>query len=374
MKLKDLNRADRDRRLGVMFGLAYGDALGRPTEFMQASAIAKLGTPFTNRVGLNNPKQGIVTDDTQMSIAVGNAALTLGRATPAPQMARAFSTAFIGWFDDPKSRDGQRAPGITCISAVTALKKNPAQWLLATQPGSKGNGANMRVAPLALRTDWTWEQLAKAAQLQAAITHGHPTALAAAELTAVAVRMLLEGVAQPAETLLGHLLAYAHDQRTTYHGDVLGSLWEGDWGRTATRGADYWGKGSLLPKARTYATSPKEFIAKGWDEMIYALVRITGKARHPKQDPCRVAGEGWIAEEALAAAVHTLITFPGEPADAVKRAAFTSGDSDSIASITGALAGAAYGRNAFPSHWIDNVEYRRELENLTHGITTRARA
>lgn len=378
MKLKDLNRADRNRRLGVMFGLAYGDALGRPTEFMHASSIAKLGTPFTNRVGVNNPKQGIVTDDTQMSIAVAKAALTLGRATPAPQMAHAFSTAFIAWDSDPKSHDGKRAPGITCTSAVRILKKNPAQWLLATQPSSKGNGANMRVAPLALRTDWNWTQLAQAAQLQAAITHGHPTALAAAELTAVAVRMLMEGIAEPTENLLGHLLAYARDQRTVYHGEVLGGLWEGDWGRTPVpnKGPKSWwdDADSPLPKTRTYATSPQEFIAKGWDEVLVALARVYNKPRLPKQDPCALAGGGWIAEEALAAAVHCLITFPGEPADAVKRAAFSDGDSDSIASITGALAGAAYGRNAFPSHWIDNIEYRRELENLTHGITTRARA
>lgn len=386
MKLKDLNRSDRDHRRGIMFGLAYGDALGRPTEFLKAPALAKLGTPFQNRIGLNNPKQGIVTDDTQMSIAVAKAAITLGRATPAASAAHAFGTAFINWQNDPKSLDGKRAPGVTCMGAVTALKKNPSQWLLATRPNSKGNGANMRVAPLALRTDWTWAQLAGYAQLQAAITHGHPTAVAAADLTAVAVRMLLEGVAQPAETLLGHLLAYAHDQRTTYHGDLLGSLWEGDmispvqdlpevpkfgnqnaWSRFAD-------SEHFAPRRRRAAAkTPQEWIAKGWDEVISALLDVYGKRRHPKQDPCNVAGQGgWVAEEALALAVHCLLTFPGEPTDALRRAAFTDGDSDSIASITGALAGAAYGRGAFPSHWIGNVEYRHELLGLTEQLTAAA--
>jgi len=384
MKLKDLNRASRDRRLGVMFGLAYGDALGRPTEFMKTAAITQLGTPFQKRVGLNTRKQGTVTDDTQMSIWIARAALTLNRAYSPARMTDAFIDGIVGWHDDPKSFDGKRAPGATCTGAAGVLAKGNRQWLMATRPNSKGNGANMRVAPLALRTDWTWEQLAGAAQLQAAITHGHPTALAAADLTAVAVRMLLEGIAQPGETLLDHLLAYAHDQLHTYHGDLLGTLWEGDMispviGQQVMNvgNAGVWSRFSEpLPmyRPRKTAKSPREWIARGWDEVISALLDVYAKPRLPKQDPCIALRQGgWVAEEALSLAVHTLITFPDEPTDALRRAAFTDGDSDSIASITGALAGAAYGRGAFPSHWIDNVEYRGELLDLTDRLTFASR-
>lgn len=380
MKLKDTTT---DKRHGIMFGLAYGDALGRPTEFMKASTLAKFGSPFRHGVGLNKPQQGIVTDDTQMSIAVAKAALAAGR--PAPQvMADRFVMAFINWQLDPKSRDGQRAPGATCMSAVSALQRNPRQWLLATRPDSKGNGANMRVSPLALRTDWTWDELAGASQLQAAITHGHPTALAAANLTAVAVRMLLEGIAEPTENLLDHLLAYAYDQRSRYHGDWLGGLWE----VTAPRPTkihpsvvrrNWWddAEGLLTPvfahEPGKVPQSPEAYIQRGWDEMIDALLSVYRIPREQGQDPCDVAGGGWVAEGALAASLHTLLCFPGDPTNALRRAAFTDGDSDSIASITGALAGAAYGRKAFPSHWIPNLEYRRELEGLTADLTAASR-
>jgi ADP-ribosylglycohydrolase len=401
MKLKN---PTSDRRHGVMFGLAYGDALGRPTEFMKASSLAKFGSPFVKRVGLNKPQQGIVTDDTQMSIAVAKAATVTGRPTPA-LMTSQFVEAFILWQNDPKSRDGQRAPGATCMGAVSALKRNPRQWLLATRPDSKGNGANMRVSPLALRTDWTWDELGGAAQLQAAITHGHPTALAAAELTAVAVRMLLEGIAQPAETLLDHLLAYAYDQRSRYRGDWLGHLWQ-SFGTTLTPWGtkpgpkvyvagepwldeptkpQWWedAEGLVQPFRSTPAVAPRpmtkaaksptEFVARGWDEMIDALLRIYGKTRDPQQDPCDVAGGGWVAEEALANALHVLLCFPGDPTNALRRAAFTDGDSDSIASIAGALTGATYGLKAFPAHWIGNLEYRYELEGLTAQLAAASR-
>lgn len=380
MKLKDTTA---DKRHGIMFGLAYGDALGRPTEFMKASTLAKFGTPFRHGVGLNKPHQGIVTDDTQMSIAVANAALATGRPNP-KMMADRFVMAFINWQLDPKSRDGKRAPGATCMSAVSALQRNPAQWLLATRPDSKGNGANMRVSPLALRTDWTWDELAGASQLQAAITHGHPTALAAANLTAVAVRMLLEGIAEPTENLIDHLLAYAYDQRTRYHGDWLGGLWE----IAAPRFAkiqpsvvrrNWWDDADgLLASVFAHepvkvSQSPEAYIQRGWDEMIDALLGVYRIPREQGQDPCDVAGGGWVAEGALAASLHTLLCFPGDPTNALRRAAFTDGDSDSIASIAGALAGAAYGRKAFPPHWIPNLEYRRELEGLTADLTAASR-
>jgi ADP-ribosylglycohydrolase len=385
-----------DRKLGVTYGLAYGDALGRPTEFIGGAALAKFGSPFRPHVGLNRPQQGIVTDDTQMSIAVGQAALMTGPYNP-KILADRFAMAFINWYDDPRSRDGRRAPGSTCLSAVARLKKNPRQWLLATRTDSKGNGANMRVAPLALRTDWTYPQLSAAAQLQAALTHGHATALAAADLTAVAVRMLLEGVAKPGSVLLDHLLAYAHDQRAVYHGDHLGGLWEAaakfplpgafrmpqvPAGFTGRLWEDdpSWPIGAVVRvKARTprrhrpAPASPQEFIERGWDKIIDSLLAIYDKRRDQHQDPCKVAGEGWVAEEALMVALHTLLCFPDDPTNALRRAAFTSGDSDSIASITGALAGAAYGRKAFPASWIPNLEYRREMDSLTARLDNAAR-
>lgn len=385
---------DFDHRHGVMFGLAYGDALGRPTEFMGTKTLNTFGSPFVKRVGLNRPAQGIVTDDTQMSIAVARAALAPLRHPNPKGLATAFTVEFIRWYNDPKSKDGKRAPGATCLSAVAALKRNPRHWTLATVKDSKGNGANMRVSPLALRTDWTWDELAGAAQLQAAITHGHPTALAAAELTAVAVRLLLEGVARPNETLIDHLLAYAHDQRLRYHGDWLGHLWQvpapapkvqplartdfwvGPW--VPAPKMNWWDDADgLLPadvqparrRPRRTPKSPEAWISRGWDRVIDVLTDIQSLPRNQNQDPCMVAGDGWVAEEALACALHTLLCFPDDPTNALRRAAFTDGDSDSIASITGALAGAAYGRKAFPSHWISNLEYRHELDRLAAKLT-----
>jgi ADP-ribosylglycohydrolase len=46
------------------------------------------------------------------------------------------------------------------------------------------------------------------------------------------------------------------------------------------------------------------------------------------------------------------------------RGAATCGDSDSIASIAGALAGAAHGFGVWPAQWAGQIEYRTELDRI----------
>ena len=113
-----------------------------------------------------------------------------------PRRARArhgrspYGEEFIAWNRSPENN---RAPGNTCLRACDLLERTDRPWQDASQIGSKGCGANMRVAPVGLVPGLSDEQRAGAAQLQSALTHGHPTALAASDLTAHAVRLLAQG-------------------------------------------------------------------------------------------------------------------------------------------------------------------------------------
>ncbi|MBC9728739.1 ADP-ribosylglycohydrolase family protein [Streptomyces sp. TRM68367] len=321
---------------GALTGLALGDALGFPTEFNDVpSILAKCG-PWR---GMELPTPAIVTDDTQMTLALGRGLRTaMDRGVLGPEgMADAVGQEFIAWNRSPENN---RAPGNTCIRACTLLER-PGPWQDASQVHSKGCGANMRVAPLGLIPGLSDEQRAGAAQLQSALTHGHPTALAASDLTAHAVRLLAQG-AEPTG-LLGLLRSHAYENRSHYHHRWLGDLW--------TRAQD---------------ATPEEFIARGWDECLAILGRLQEAVGtvSAETDPCVATGEGWIAEEALATGLLCFLLFVDEPVIALRRAACTSGDSDSIACLTGAFAGAYLGAEVWPTEWADRIEYRGDLLTL----------
>ncbi|OKH98523.1 hypothetical protein A6A06_30700 [Streptomyces sp. CB02923] len=324
---------------GSLIGLALGDALGFPTEFDDVPAILAKSGPWR---GMALPDPAYVTDDTQMTIALGlglrKAMAAAHGGLDAAHLLPPVRRNYVDWWRSP---DNNRAPGNTCLTACRLLSDGARPWVEASRTGSKGCGANMRVAPVGLVPKLSREQRSGAAQLQSALTHGHPTALAASDLTAYAVHLLAQG-ARPDE-LTGLLRSYAVESRTVYRADWLGDLWR---------------------HARDPA--PEHFIARGWDECLGALDRLDAalRAPDPEADPCLATGAGWIAEEALATGLLCFLLFPAEPLTALRRAACSSGDSDSIGCLAGAFAGAHLGAGAWPAEWADRIEYRDQLVGL----------
>lgn len=320
---------------GSLYGLAYGDAFGKPTEFQDYATIVATYGPGGPRELTGTP--ALVTDDTQMALAVGEALLAASKITP-EALEPALRRAFLDWARSP---DNNRAPGMTCLRAC-ALLEDGRPWQRATVAESKGCGANMRVTPVGLMPGLSDDQRAGAAQLQAGLTHGHPTGLAASELTAYACWWLLNGL--PPREVLGALRNRCREQRKVYRGDWLGDLW----------------------RQASAPTSPEEFIATGWDECLAALdrVEVALASGELSGDPCLVTGAGCFAEEALATALYCYLISPGEPVAVIGRGAASSGDSDSIACLAGAFAGAALGLSAWPAAWRTRIEYADRLARL----------
>ena len=133
------------RASGCLFGSAFGDALGARTEFLDVGAILRRFPPDGPRELEGDP--ALVTDDTQMALAVGEALVAVPPGDYAPEtLETPLREAFVRWLDDPEN---VRAPGMTCLTACGNLKLGVA-WAQATVVESKGCGANMRVAPVGL--------------------------------------------------------------------------------------------------------------------------------------------------------------------------------------------------------------------------------
>jgi len=181
-----------DRGLGAYLGLAIGDALGATVEFMTPREIAH---SFAAQGGVHRHiigggwlrlAPGQVTDDTTMSLALGDA-LLLGERLGRPFDTRLVADAFVAW------RRGRPVDcGNTCRRGI---QRYLTEGSLEAPPseGDGGNGALMRNLPVALATladDALFERVSLA---QARVTHNHPLSDAATLGIGHLLRALLFG-------------------------------------------------------------------------------------------------------------------------------------------------------------------------------------
>ena len=323
---------------GSLLGMAIGDGFGYPTEFLSISEILSKWPPIGPQTPEGNPI--LVTDDTQMAISVADALIKSSHDNYSIRsLTKNLIKNYISWLNDPRNN---RAPGMTCIRAIENLEKG-LNWDQATMKDSKGCGANMRVIPVGLLATkgLTNKKIGAIAQFQSAITHAHPTALAASEITAITISKLINGLDK--NKLLESLIEYTDNQMGIYHKEYLGDIWD-----------------------RPPFRSEIDFINHGWNEVKIILNKIKDalKLNDKTTDPCQLIGEGWIAEEAFGTALYCFLLYPNNTQKVLRRAILTSGDSDSIACLAGAFSGASCGLNSLPLDWIERIEYKIELENI----------
>lgn len=153
------------RARGAFLGVAVGDALGATTEFMTPAEIRARFGVHRKIVGGGwlYLKPGQVTDDTQMSLHLARAVVERGGWDRT-----AVAEAFAAWLRGrPVDVGATCARGIRRYLHTGALEVPPNRW-------DAGNGAAMRMAPVALLTLGDDRLLTRCALEQAHLTHNHP--------------------------------------------------------------------------------------------------------------------------------------------------------------------------------------------------------
>jgi ADP-ribosyl-[dinitrogen reductase] hydrolase len=286
--------AVRDRAVGAMVGLAVGDALGTTLEFRPRDSYE----PLTDLVG-GGPfrlQPGQWTDDTAMALALADSLLECPELDEADLISR-----FWSW-----RRHGTYSCTGTCFDVGATVSSALRRWQQtgdpvagSTDPMSAGNGALMRLAPVAVR--W-WRDpavLFDVAVRQSATTHQAPEALSA---SAAFAALLAEAIAgSPRSAVLA--------PRTGDYAGAIGSIMLGSW---------------------------------------------RGKHRNA------MLSSGYVAHSLEAAlwAVGRTASFK----DAVLLAANLGGHADTTAAITGQLAGALYGLSGIPEEWLDKLAWAGRIE------------
>ncbi len=173
------------RAIAAYLGLAIGDALGATVEFMTPREIAaQYGVHDKMRGGgWLHLRPGQVTDDTTMSLALGESILERGQVD-----ALGAARAFDAWM---------RAKPVDIGNTV---RRNLLQFRKTGNPEAPcsdhdaGNGAAMRVLPAALATLGRPEEAVRAAcRAQAHVTHNSRLSDAACECLVFMVQDALRG-------------------------------------------------------------------------------------------------------------------------------------------------------------------------------------
>ena len=294
--------------LGMMYGLALGDALGSPVEFWELKGIRERYGPE----GIQElPEPALFTDDTQMSLAVAEALINAGHQDLGGIMA-AISQEFVAWLHSPEN---DRSPGGSCLYGARQLEVG-VPWWKSGKPNSKGCGAAMRVAPIGFFYQHDLAKLRQVAAASALITHHHPAAQLGAVAAAFLAKLALDRL--PPEEMIPALELETHGQ------------------------------------------------VKDFDQ---ALVRLEEALEMTAPDGALAhIGEGWVAEEAVLMALYCFLQSPDDFLATIRRGANTQGDSDSIASIAGGISGAYLGVGALPAAWITRLEKSQYLADVAHRL------
>jgi ADP-ribosylglycohydrolase len=304
------------RFTGAVLGAAIGDALGAPVEFIGSQAEIQRRFPphgvtdYVAFIEADGQRVAPYTDDTQMAELVLQTMLDADAAGEHLDLAMtALARAFIGWAEAPQG--GHRAPGNACLAGCARLRAG-VPWQQAGASDAGGCGSVMRAYPAGLRF-WRAPQVAITwAVAQSRLTHNHPMALAACAGMAAAMASVLADATPAAVVRAAGDAAHAFDPSTA----------------------------TMLAGAAADAES--------------------GAAPDTVLDRLR----GWRADECLAAALFVFLRYPDDFRAGVLLAVNTPGDSDSIATLTGALLGARLGEAAIPRPWQIGLERSAELRAL----------
>ncbi|MDE6290858.1 MAG: ADP-ribosylglycohydrolase family protein [Muribaculaceae bacterium] len=328
-----------DKARGCLVGGAAGDALGYAVEFSSLKKIIQEYGP-SGITAYNLDSKGIArfSDDTQMTLFTAEGLLSAYQGNPRPSLRdidRYMEEAYLAWFATQTAfqlplrsswlshvRDlwARRAPGNTCLSALSDLKNGR-----KTDNDSKGCGAVMRIAPIgvfyAARSQQSQAQdvrqeTARVSADCARITHLNDLSTLASVFTALVIF----------ECMRTHVI-----DRLTLRSIISLSMDE-------------------TLKALPGCGKSKEFVA-----IVQKAIDLAGSAKSDREAIAEL-GEGWVAEETVAIAVFCVIRHIRDFEGCLVASVNHDGDSDSTGAVAGNIIGTILGYTGIPE------KYRTPLE------------
>lgn len=297
-----------------LLGLAIGDALGVPYEFMsreQAETAAKDLRHMKAEGFYHDQPPGAWSDDTAMALAALDS-LTRSRGFDPEDMMR----AFLDWYlNAAYSSTGETfgVGGTVGRALCSAMHKIPALACGRRGLRDNGNGSLMRIAPVSLwcaLKELPREEEVRLVSEASALTHGHEIS-------------------------------------------KMGCLLYTDFLKALTRGAS--GQEACLSLCRgDYAKRFSAPTLQAYDRILNG-----GLPALPRKE---LKESGYVVDTLEAALWAVLSTSSYE--EAVGEAIRLGYDTDTVAAVSGSLCGVLYGSGAIPAAWKEELLRRAFLEDL----------
>lgn len=294
-----------DRFRGALLGLATGDALGTAVEFRPAGTFAPVADLTGG--GPHGLPAGAWTDDTSMALCLAESLLARGGSDPADQLAR-----YVRWW-----REGHNSStgacfdiGVTIEGALERFERTGEAACGPTDPQMAGNGAIMRLAPVAMRYAGDARAAIEAAVASARTTHQAPAVLDAVRYMTGLLVGALRG--EPKETLLS-------------------PAW--------------------TPVPGLFDREP-----------LGAEIAEVAGGSFKRRNPPEVRATGYVVD-CLEAALWA-INGTDDWTEGALAAVNLGNDADTVGAVYGQLAGALYGAEAIPAGWRAKLVQRERIEAI----------
>ena len=311
--------------LGALYGLAIGDALGMPTQLLSPEDVdRRFGmitwfqpAPDDHPIAAGLPA-GHITDDTEQALLIARLLIDgHGRIDP-----HTLANALAHWEREMVRRGSLDLLGPSTQRAISAV----AAGTSVEEAGRFGdtNGAAMRVTPVGIaRPVEDFDGLLQAVVDASGVTHNTTLALSGASAVAAAVSAGVGGAS------------------------LDGAIQVGLSAARAGRNHGAWVAGADVAARIDAALDGVRGLAR--DELVRFIRNLVGTS---------VA-----TQESVPAAFAVLqATQEAGAWEACLLAASLGGDSDTIAAMAGAIAGACQGIDAFPADALDLIRTVNKLE------------
>ena len=331
------------RAIASLLGNVIGDSLGAPLEFSPvrygSTELKDFGQqevwskPGYNSFGL---KPGQWTDDASMALCLADTLLVHQRLEPQDLRLRFLNWWAFGYnnafgYDTASARHGGSVGlGGNISQSMSEFYRHRTPYTEAGDRYTSGNGSLMRNGPVPVFFAHEREAALDAAYKQSKTTHQGDEAAAACQLlTHVVVAAINHESREPAAIIAS----------------VLGEL--GTSFTTDCYGVQCVARSEQEQRCAENKTS--ELADRNWN----------WKHAEYRYSPHRAAMQpgyiGSYAMDNIAMSLHCIWTTTSFTA-ALLKAANLRGDSDSVCAVVGQMAGAIYGVEAIPHHWIQLVQ------------------